>query len=119
MTSILTNSLIRIAGFAITVILIVQSWLIKVGDLNPFYYSEWMTIFAGFISLSACSLLLAFFRPRKGYNNLTWILVLTFAAIAISLYFTHYTVSFRISMIYIRIFGWKLIITNYDIKYEK
>ncbi len=101
MTSILTNSLIRIAGFAITVILIVQPWLIKVGDLNPFYYSEWMTIFAGFISLSACSLLLAFFRPRKGYNNLTWILVLTFAAIAISLYFTHYTVSFRISMIYI------------------
>ncbi|MBQ2593946.1 MAG: O-antigen ligase family protein, partial [Candidatus Riflebacteria bacterium] len=101
MTSILTNSLIRIAGFAITVILIVQPWLIKINDLNPFYYSEWMAIFAGFISLSASSLLLAFFRPQKGYNNLTGILVLTFIAIAISLYFTHYTVTFRISMIYI------------------
>lgn len=101
MISILINSLIRIAGFAIAVILIVQPWLIKVNDLNPFFYSEWMIVIAGFISLSASSLLLAFYRPKKGYNNLTWVLILTFVAIAVSLYFTHYTVSFRISMIYI------------------
>ena len=101
MISNITNSLIRIAGFAISVILIVQPWLIKVNDLNPFYFSEWMEIVAAFISISVGSLLLAFYRPLKGYNNLTWILLLTFIAIALSLYFTHYTVCFRISMIYI------------------
>ena len=101
MTSNLTNSLTRIAGFAITVILIVQPWLIKVNYIDPFFYSEWMGIIAGFLSLSVCSLLLAFYRPLKGYNNLTWTLLLTFIAIAVSLYYTHYTVSFRISMIYI------------------
>ncbi|MBR4330078.1 MAG: hypothetical protein IKP71_09515 [Candidatus Riflebacteria bacterium] len=101
MTSNLTNSLIRIAGFAITVILIVQPWLIKVDYLDPFFYSEWMEIIAAFVSLSIGSLLLSFYRPLKGYNNLTWLLLISFIAIAVSLYFTHYTVCFRISMIYI------------------
>ncbi len=101
MTSNLTNSLIRIAGFAITVILIVQPWLIKVDYLDPFFYSEWMEIIAAFVSLSIGSLLLSFYRPLKGYNNLTWLLLLSFIAIAVSLYYTHYTVCFRISMLYI------------------
>ena len=101
MISNITNTLIRLAGFVITVILVVQPWLIKVNSLDPFFFSEWMEIFAAFISLFAGSLLVAFYRPLKGYNNLTWILLISFIAIALSLYNTHYTICFRISMIYI------------------
>ena len=101
MTSNIFNSLIRIAGFAITVILIIQPWLIKVQYPDPFFISEWSQIIAAFISLSVCSLLLAFYRPLKGYFNLGNILLISFIAIAVSLYSTHYTICFRISMIYI------------------
>ena len=101
MSSNLFNSLIRIAGFAITVILIIQPWLIKVLYIDPFFISGWAQIVAAFISLSAGSLLLAFYRPMKGYNNLTYVLLVSFIAITISLYYTHYTVCFRTSMMYI------------------
>jgi tetratricopeptide (TPR) repeat protein len=101
MSSKIFNTIIRIAGFIITVILVIQPWLIKLQSIDPFFISGWAIIFAAFLSLSAGSLLLAFYRPLKGYNTLTYILILCFIAISISLYFTHYTVCFRISMLQI------------------
>ena len=99
MTSQKLNIFLRIAGFAITALLLVQPWLIKAESVYPFLYNGWFQIVASFISILVSSLLLSFYRPVKPFNRLTPILLILFVAIGISLYYTNYNVCLRVSML--------------------
>ncbi len=93
------NFILRIAGFAITVLLLVQPWLIKVESVYPFLYSGWFQIAASFVAILTSSLVLCFYRPHKAFNPLTIILFILFIAISVSLYYTNYNVCLRVSML--------------------
>ena len=101
MSSKYSNLLIRIAGLVITTLLLVQPWLVRFNFLDPFVISGWTQITASIIALAVSSIILAFYRPIKGYNSLTAVLSILFLAVGIALYSTNYNVSHRTSMIFI------------------
>lgn len=99
MTSKILNFIIRLAGLLITTLLIIQPWLIKVDSTDPFLISGWVQILASSVAIFVSSLLLAFYRPIKAYFSLTNPLLVCFIAIVISLFFSHYTSSLRVSLL--------------------
>ena len=44
---------LRIAGFLITAILLLQPWLLTTEAVDPFMYAGWIPVVAGFLSLIA------------------------------------------------------------------
>ena len=99
MSSQYSNLIIRLTGLIVTAILLIQPWLVKYNFLDPFIVMGWTGVIAAIISISVSSLVLAFYRPAKGFNSLTATLSIIFVAIGISLYKTNYNVCLRISMI--------------------
>ena len=103
MSSKISNLIIRVTGLVVTALLLIQPWLVKFNFLDPFIVMGWTGIIAAILAISVSSLVLAFYRPAKGFNTLTATLSIIFVAIGISLYKTNYNVCLRVSMIAIGI----------------
>ena len=92
------NSTVRVAGFIISAILLVQPWLIATNTSDPFLYTGWAGFLSAFISLLCISLVFVAFKPQKGYITTNPGLLFLFIAISIALYFTPYRVCLRESL---------------------
>lgn len=86
---------LRIAGFLITAILLLQPWLLTTEAVDPFMYTGWIPVVAGFLSLFAGAVILAFYRPKKGFETIGSALFILFIALGISLYYSKFSVSLR------------------------
>lgn len=93
------NFIRRAAGLFITVLLVIQPWLIATETSDPFLYSSWANIIAGFISLCSVSILLIACRPKAGYVTTNTALFILAAAITLALYSSPYRVCLRVSLI--------------------
>lgn len=93
------NTILRISGLLITIILLVQPWLISGLSADPFLNSGWAQIIAAIISLTFSSILLALYRPKNGYVTLNAALFVLFLAITIALYTSPYNVTFRATLL--------------------
>ena len=93
------NTILRIAGLLITIILLVQPWLISGLSADPFLNSGWAQIISAIISLTFSSVLLALYRPKNGYVTLNAGLLILFIAISIALYNSPYNIAIRASLL--------------------
>ena len=93
------NLLLRIAGLIVTAILLIQPWLVANQSADPFVLSGWSLLFAGLISIFSSSVILAFYRPHKGYVPITTALLVLFISFGISLFYSNYTASLRVTML--------------------
>ncbi len=92
------DNLFRLAGIVISAILAAQPWLMTTGSEDPFLFSTWGIFAAGSIAACLLSVILPFFRPRRGQIVFISGFFLLFAATVVATLNSSFFASLRSSM---------------------
>lgn len=90
----------RYSGIAVSAMLAASPWLITTASEDPFLMQGWVLLTLAALCISELAVVFLFFRPRKGHFAVFSPLLLLFLTISISLFFSPYMNSMRVSLIW-------------------
>lgn len=94
-------SLFRFTSIAVSAALVAAPWLLSTLSEDPYQLQTWVILAVAAIAISEMVVVFPFFRPRRGHFGFSKILLLIFAILSLSMYFSDFSISLRTTVVWL------------------